>query len=69
MLKKVYLSFFVLTQLIAGDPIISNWYIGTRVSGGGPYNHYMEIVNPTSAPIDLSEYAIIKGHGLSLIHI
>ena len=63
MLKKVYLSFFVFSQLIAGDPIISNWYIGTRVSGGGPYNHYMEIVNPTNAPIDLSEYAIIKGHG------
>ncbi|MBH10004.1 MAG: hypothetical protein CMG74_06570 [Candidatus Marinimicrobia bacterium] len=63
MYKKIYLFIMLFSQIFAGDPIISNWYIGTRVSGGGPYNHYMEIVNPTVSPINLSEYAIIKGHG------
>ena len=47
------------------DPIISVWYIGTRVSGGGPYNHYIELFNPTEEPINLSQYALIKGHGQS----
>jgi hypothetical protein len=63
MYKKLYLFILLFSQAFAGDPIISNWYIGTRVSGGGPYNHYMEIANPTTSPINLSEYTIIKGHG------
>ena len=53
------------SYLFCQDPIISVWYIGTRVSGGGPYNHYMELYNPTEEPIDLSQYALIKGHGQS----
>jgi len=51
--------------LFGQDPIISVWYIGTRVAGGGPYNHYIELFNPTEQPIDLSQYALIKGHGQS----
>lgn len=53
------------SYLFCQDPIISVWYIGTRVSGGGPYNHYMELYNPTEEPIELSQYALIKGHGQS----
>ena len=55
--------FFILfsVNLFAQDPIISVWYIGTRVAGGGPYNHYIELFNPTEDPINLSQYAIIKG--------
>lgn len=63
MRRKTYLFILLFSLGYPSDPIISNWYIGTRVSGGGPYNHYIEIVNPTNNPINLSEYAIIKGHG------
>ena len=51
--------------LFGQDPIISVWYIGIRVAGGGPYNHYIELFNPTEEPINLSQYALIKGHGQS----
>ena len=58
------IGFLTICQLIfAQDPIISAWYIGTRISGGGPYNHYIELYNPTNEIIDLSQYALIKGHG------
>ena len=69
MLQSLYkkTSHFILisASLFAQDPIISVWYIGTRVAGGGPYNHYIELFNPTEAPINLSQYALIKGHGQS----
>ena len=61
--KKTTYSVLVGSFLFGQDPIISVWYIGTRVSGGGPYNHYMELYNPTEEPINLSQYALIKGHG------
>ena len=51
--------------LFGQDPIISVWYIGIRVAGGGPYNHYIELFNPTEEPINLSQYALVKGHGQS----
>ena len=63
--KTIFLLVFISSCLFCQDPIISVWYIGTRVSGGGPYNHYIEIFNPTEQPINLSEYALIKGHGQS----
>ena len=62
--KTVYYILFSV-NLFAQDPIISVWYIGTRVAGGGPYNHYIELFNPTEDPINLSQYALIKGHGQS----
>jgi hypothetical protein len=62
--KTIYYILFSI-NLFAQDPIISVWYIGTRVAGGGPYNHYIEIFNPTEDPINLSQYALIKGHGQS----
>ena len=62
--KTIYFILFFV-NLFAQDPIISVWYIGTRVSGGGPYNHYIELFNPTENPINLSQYALIKGHGQS----
>lgn len=68
-MDNFYKIFFLITTissfLFCQDPIISVWYIGTRVSGGGPYNHYIELYNPTEQPIDLSQYALIKGHGQS----
>lgn len=68
-MKIFYKTFFLIisttSYLFCQDPIISVWYIGTRVSGGGPYNHYIELYNPTEEPIDLSQYALIKGHGQS----
>ena len=63
--KIFFLIISTTSYLFCQDPIISVWYIGTRVSGGGPYNHYMELYNPTEEPIDLSQYALIKGHGQS----
>ena len=63
--KIFFLIMSTTSYLFCQDPIISVWYIGTRVSGGGPYNHYMELYNPTEEPIDLSQYALIKGHGQS----
>ena len=63
--KTIFLLVFISSCLFCQDTIISVWYIGTRVSGGGPYNHYIEIFNPTEQPINLSEYALIKGHGQS----
>ena len=63
--KKTTYTVLVGSFLFGQDPIISVWYIGTRVSGGGPYNHYMELYNPTEEPINLSQYALIKGHGQS----
>ena len=69
MFKKIYKKTFLLvpvfSYLFCQDPIISVWYIGTRVAGGGPYNHYIELFNPTEEPINLSQYALIKGHGQS----
>ena len=69
MFKKIYKKTFLLvpvfSYLFCQDPIISVWYIGTRVAGGGPYNHYIEFFNPTEEPINLSQYALIKGHGQS----
>ena len=62
--KTIYLV-LIGVSLFAQDPIISVWYIGTRVAGGGPYNHYIELFNPTEDPINLSQYALIKGHGQS----
>ena len=62
--KTIYFILFIV-NLFAQDPIISVWYIGTRVAGGGPYNHYIELFNPTEDPINLSQYALIKGHGQS----
>ena len=62
--KTIYYILFSV-NLFAQDPIISVWYIGTRVAGGGPYNHYIELFNPTEDPINLSQYALIKGHGQS----
>ena len=53
----------LLSWPVCQDPIISTWYIGTRVSGVGPYNHYIELYNPTEEMINLGEYALIKGHG------
>jgi len=61
--KMLFLLISAASYLFCQDPIISVWYIGTRVSGGGPYNHYMELYNPTEEPINLSQYALIKGHG------
>ena len=60
-------TYFILfsVNLFAQDPIISVWYIGTRVAGGGPYNHYIELFNPTEDPINLNQYALVKGHGQS----
>ena len=63
--KIIFLLVSISSYLFCQDPIISVWYIGTRVSGGGPYNHYIEIFNPTEQPINLNEYALIKGHGQS----
>ena len=63
--KTNFLITITSSFLFCQDPIISVWYIGTRVSGGGPYNHYIELYNPTEQPIDLSQYALIKGHGQS----
>ena len=63
--KKTIFFILVSVNLFAQDPIISVWYIGTRVAGGGPYNHYIELFNPTEEPINLSQYALIKGHGQS----
>ena len=44
--KLIFIS-MLLSWAVCQDPIISTWYIGTRVSGGGPYNHYIELYNPT----------------------
>jgi len=63
--KKIILTTTVFSYLFGQDPIISVWYIGIRVAGGGPYNHYIELFNPTEEPINLSQYALIKGHGQS----
>ena len=63
--KKTIFFILFFVNLFAQDPIISVWYIGTRVAGGGPYNHYIELFNPTEDPINLSQYALIKGHGQS----
>ena len=63
--KKTIFFILINAGLFAQDPIISVWYIGTRVAGGGPYNHYIELFNPTEDPINLSQYALIKGHGQS----
>ena len=63
--KKTTYFILIFANLFAQDPIISVWYIGTRVAGGGPYNHYIELFNPTEDPINLSQYALIKGHGQS----
>ena len=63
--KKTFLLVPVFSYLFCQDPIISVWYIGTRVEGSGPYNHYIELFNPTEEPINLSQYALIKGHGQS----
>ena len=63
--KKTIYLILISVNLFAQDPIISVWYIGTRVAGGGPYNHYIELFNPTEDPINLSQYALIKGHGQS----
>ena len=62
--KTIYFILFSV-NLFAQDPIISVWYIGTRVAGGGPYNHYVELFNPTEDPINLNQYALVKGHGQS----
>ena len=62
--KTIYFILFSV-NLFAQDPIISVWYIGTRVAGGGPYNHYIELFNPTEDPINLNQYALVKGHGQS----
>ena len=63
--KHILILIYLSTQTLTfgQDPIISAWYIGTRISGGGPYNHYIELFNPTSEIIDLSQYSLIKGHG------
>ena len=63
--KILFLLISATSYLFCQDPIISVWYIGTRVAGGGPYNHYIELYNPTEEPINLSQYAFIKGHGQS----
>ena len=63
--KTLFLLISATAYLFCQDPIISVWYIGTRVAGGGPYNHYIELYNPTEVPINLSQYALIKGHGQS----
>jgi len=63
--KKTILITTLFSCLFGQDPIISVWYIGTRVAGGGPYNHYIELFNPTEEQINLSQYALIKGHGQS----
>ena len=65
LIKKLIYIIPTYSFLFAQDPIISVWYIGTRVAGGGPYNHYIELFNPTEEPINLSQYALIKGHGQS----
>ena len=65
LIKKLIYIIPIYSFLFAQDPIISVWYIGTRVAGGGPYNHYIELFNPTEEPINLSQYALIKGHGQS----
>ena len=59
----IFIYLLVNTVALSQDPIISAWYIGTRISGGGPYNHYIELYNPTNEIIELSQYALIKGHG------
>ena len=59
----LFLFISTTSYLFCQDPIISVWYIGTRVAGGGPYNHYIELYNPTEEPINLNQYALIKGHG------
>ena len=63
--KKIIFSKIFLSWVFCQDPIISVWYIGTRVSGGGTYNHYIELYNPTEEIINLGQYALIKGHGQS----
>ena len=63
--KKTIYFILINASLFAQDPIISVWYIGMRAQGTGPYNHYMELFNPTNEPINLSQYALIKGHGQS----
>ena len=65
LIEKLIYIILVCPFLFAQDPIISVWYIGTRVAGGGPYNHYIELFNPTEEPINLTQYALIKGHGQS----
>ncbi|MBT3230028.1 MAG: T9SS type A sorting domain-containing protein [Candidatus Marinimicrobia bacterium] len=58
------LLFVLLSSLgLSQDPIISISYIGARESP--VYNHFIEIYNPTDQIIDLSQYALIKGHGQS----
>ena len=59
----IFIYLLINTIALSQDPIISAWYIGTRIGGGGPYNHYIELYNPTSEIIDLSQYALVKGHG------
>ena len=54
LIKKLIYIIPTYSFLFAQDPIISVWYIGTRVAGGGPYNHYIELFNPTEEPINLA---------------
>ena len=63
--KKTIYFILISANLFAQDPIISVWYIGIRVAGVGPYNHYIELFNPTEDPINLNQYALVKGHGQS----
>ncbi len=63
LLKNIIFVFLICSYLFAQDPIISAWYIGTRNSP--IYNHYIELYNPTEEPINLGQYALIKGHGQS----
>ncbi|NQV14268.1 hypothetical protein HQ531_02335, partial [bacterium] len=60
--RSAALIFFLLYSFgLCEDPIISIWYIGARENP--VYNHFLEIYNPTDQIIDLSQYALIKGHG------
>ncbi|MCF7826785.1 MAG: T9SS type A sorting domain-containing protein [Candidatus Marinimicrobia bacterium] len=63
LLQALLLFVMLISVGLSQDPIISIYYIGTRESP--VYNHYLEIYNPTDQIIDLSQYAIIKGHGQS----
>jgi hypothetical protein len=63
-MKSTATIFFLLLSFgFSQDPIISIWYIGARESP--VYNHFIELYNPTNEIIDLSQYALIKGHGQS----
>jgi len=63
MKSTAFITLFMLSMLYSQDPIISAYYIGARENP--VYNHFLEITNPTDQIIDLSQYALMKGHGQS----